>query len=144
MKKIVLFLLVGVISLFADFKHIDFKDIKTLGKDVVLIDIRTPSEWKETGTIPNSKKIMFFGEDGKYDARSWLDEFSKYVKDKNQPFVLVCRTGSRTNMVGNFLDKQMGFKNVYDLKGGITYGYLMQGFKTTKKDLKPNPVTGTY
>jgi len=143
MKKIVL-LLISVISLFADFKHIDYKDIKTLGKDVVLIDIRTPSEWKETGVVPGSKKIMFFNEKGKYDVNSWLKEFSKYVKDKNQPFVLVCRTGSRTNMVGNFLDKQLGFKNVYDLKGGITFGYLMQGFKTTKKDLKPNPVTGNY
>ncbi len=144
MKKIVLFLLVGIISLFADFKHIDFKDIKTLGKNIVIIDIRTPGEWKETGTIPNSKKIMFFGADGKYNARSWLDKFSKYIKDKNQPFILVCRTGHRTNTVGNFLDKQMGYKNVYDLKGGITYGYIMQGYKTTKKNLKPNPVMGTY
>ncbi len=143
MKKIFLLILLSI-SLFADFKHIDYKSIKTLGKDVVIIDIRTPSEWKETGVIPGSKKIMFFSENGKYDPKAWLAKFSKYVKDKNQPFVLVCRTGSRTNTVGNFLDKQIGFKNVYDLKGGITYGYLMQGFKTTKKDLKPNPVTGSY
>jgi len=143
MRKIIFGILVLSISLFADFKHLTFKEIKAL-KDAVIVDIRTPGEWKQTGVIPGSKKIMFFSEDGKYDARAWLDELGKYVKDKNQPVVLVCRTGSRTNMVGNFLDKQVGFKNVYDLKGGITWGYLNLGYKTTKKDLKPNPVTGGY
>ncbi len=143
MKKIAL-LILSTLSLFADFKHIDFKDIKNLGSNVVLIDIRTPQEWKKTGVIPGSKKIMFFDKKGNYDARAWLNEFSKYVKNKKQPFVLICRTGHRTKIVGNFLNKQMGYKNVYDLKGGITYGYLMMGYKTTKKDLKSNPVTGDF
>jgi len=75
MKKIILSLLVGVVSLFADFKSIDYKDIVTkLGKDTVIIDIRTPREWAQTGTIPGSKKIMFFDEHRKYDAAKWLKE----------------------------------------------------------------------
>jgi len=136
MKKIILSLLIGVISLFADFKSIDYKDIATkLGKDTVIIDIRTPREWAQTGIIPGSKKIMFFDEHRKYDTAKWLKEFSKYVKDKNQPFVLVCRTASRTKAVGRFLEQQ-GYKHIYDLKGGITYGYIMQGYKTEGKTSK--------
>ena len=143
MKRVVLGILVLSMGLFADFKHFSFKDIQTL-QNAVIVDIRTTGEWKETGVIPNSKKIMFFNDNGKYDARAWLNELSKYVKDKNQPIVLVCRSGSRTNMVGTFLSKQMGYTNVYDLKGGIVWGYLNMGYKTTKTDLKPNPITGGY
>ena len=129
----------------AEFKEIEFKDIEPkLGKDTVIIDIRTPGEWEQTGIIPGSHKIMFFDERGGYDVQKWMSEFEKYVKDKNQAFVLVCRTASRTKMVGDFLSKQMGYKKVYDLKGGIIYGYLNMGYKTDKKDLKPNPVTGGW
>jgi len=136
MKKIISIILLLSISLFADFNSIDYKDIATkLGKDTVIIDIRTPHEWAETGTIPRSKKIMFFDERGGYNIQKWMEEFSKYVKDKNQPFVLVCRTANRTKMVGNFLNKQ-GYQNVYDLKGGITYGYIKQGYKTEGKTSK--------
>jgi rhodanese-related sulfurtransferase len=133
MKKF-LFLILGVVmSLMADFKSIEYKDIKSiLGENVVLIDIRRPQEWAQTGIVPNSKKITFFDEKGNYDAKKWLDEFSKYVKTKEQPFVLICRTAHRTKLVGQFLQKQ-GYKNVYDLKGGITYGYINKGLKTVDK-----------
>ena len=133
MKKIILALLIGVVSMFANFKSIEYKDIESkLGKDTVLIDIRTPGEWAETGIIPGSKKIMFFDERGGYDVQKWMDEFTKYVKDKEQPFVLVCRTASRTKMVGQFLEQQ-GYKNVYDLDGGILFGYIHKGYKTEGK-----------
>jgi len=132
MIKKFLIVLFGIVSfLSADFKHIDFSDMQNLGS-VPVIDIRTPAEWKETGVIPGSIKLMAFDERGRMDIQSWLNEFSKYVKDKNQPFVLVCRTGSRTNTLGRYLNK-MGYKNVYDLRGGITFGYLMKGHQTTKK-----------
>jgi len=133
MKKFILLIIGVVMALYADFKSIDYKDIETkLGKDTVLIDIRTPGEWAETGIIPGSKKIMFFDDRGGYDVQKWMEEFSKYVTSKEQPFVLVCRTASRTKMVGQFLEQQ-GYKNVYDLKGGITFGYIMQGYKTEGK-----------
>ena len=43
----------------------------------------------------------------------------KDIKDKDQAFVLVCRSGNRTGIVGDFLSKQLGFKNVYHLQDGI-------------------------
>jgi rhodanese-related sulfurtransferase len=89
-------------------------------KNVPIIDIRTPGEWRETGVIKGSHKLMFFNDRGGYDIDKWMSEFNKIVKDKDQPFVLVCRTASRTKMVGRFLSGQMGYKNVLELKGGIT------------------------
>jgi len=133
MKKIISLILLLNIALFAEFKSINYEEVKELEKTqaAVIVDIRTPPEWKETGVIPNSKKIMFFDDKGNYDVVAWYKEFSKYVPNKEHPFVLVCRTASRTNMLGEFLDKE-GYKHVYQLKGGITYGYKMMGFKTVK------------
>ncbi|MCK5110346.1 MAG: rhodanese-like domain-containing protein [Arcobacteraceae bacterium] len=90
-----------------------------IDKNVIVIDIRTPPEWVQTGIVPTGKKIMFFDEKGGYDISSWLGKFVKLVKNKNQPFVLVCRTGNRTGTVGNFLSKELQYKNVYHLENGI-------------------------
>jgi len=131
-KKILGLLVLIQISLLAEFKHIDIDEAqKLMQKNVPVIDIRTPSEWRETGVIKGSHKLMFFDERGKYDVQKWLDSFNKVVKDKNQPFILVCRTASRTNMVGQFLANQEGYKNVYDLKGGIVH-WKRTGKQTVK------------
>ena len=143
MTKQILVLLVALVSILsADFKHITYEDMKKLG-NVPVIDIRTPGEWKETGVIPGSIKLMAFDERGRIDIKSWLQEFSKYVKDPNQPFVLVCRSANRTGMLGKYLEK-IGYKNVYDLKGGITSGYLSKGYKTTKPDYKPKSIFSIF
>ena len=130
--KIIGLLWVVQISLLADFKHIDIDEAqKLMEKNVPVIDIRTPSEWRETGVIKGSHKLMFFDERGRYDVQKWISQFDNIVKDKNQPFILVCRTASRTNMVGQFLSNKMGYKNVYDLKGGI-YHWRRSGKQTVK------------
>ena len=119
-KKIIIFIALIQSALMAEFKEVSVSELEGMMKqNVQIIDIRTPGEWKETGVIKGSHKIMFFDDRGKYDIDKWMAEFNKHVKDTNQPFVLVCRTASRTKMVGKFLDGQMGYKHVNDLKGGI-------------------------
>ena len=142
MKKILVIALLFLSVLNADFKHISYEEIKKLG-NVPIIDIRTPPEWKETGVIPGSIKLMAFDDRGRIDIKSWLKEFSKYVKDKNQPFVLVCRSANRTGILGQYLDK-IGYKNVYDLKGGITSGYISKGYKTTNPNYKPRSIFSIF
>ena len=119
MKKI---LLLGCLSVFAVADFIGLNPVQLqekIDKNVVVIDIRTPPEWKELGVVPTSSKIMFFDQRGEYDVSSWMTEFGKIVKDKNQPFVLVCRSGNRTGTVGSFLSEKLQFKNVYHLQHGI-------------------------
>ncbi len=119
-KKILSFIVLLQMALLADFRSIDTATLeKMMKQNVPIIDIRTPAEWRETGVIKGSHKIMFFNDRGGYDIDKWMSQFQKVVKDKNQPFVLVCRTASRTKMVGQFLSTQMGYKYVNDLKGGI-------------------------
>lgn len=123
MKKIFILLFALSTLLFADFKGVTTAQLEKMVKEgAPIIDIRTPGEWKE-GVIPGSHKIMFFNENGDYDVQKFMQKFTKVVKDKNQPFILVCRTASRTKVVGNFLSKQMGYQKTRELTGGIMWGW---------------------
>ena len=131
MKKI---LLLSCLSIFAiaDFIGINPSQLqKKIDQNIVVIDIRTPPEWKELGIVPTSDTIMFFDERGGYNINSWLNKFTKLVKDKNQPFILVCRSGNRTSMVGKFLSDQLKYKNVYHLQNGIK-SWIKENRKTIK------------
>ena len=123
MKKILALLLTLHALLFADFQSIKTAEFEALVKNgAPIIDIRTPDEWKE-GVVPGSHKIMFFNEKGDYNVDKFLMQFAAVVKDKNQPFILVCRTASRTKVVGQFLANQMGYTNTKELAGGIMWGW---------------------
>ncbi|MFI5219220.1 MAG: rhodanese-like domain-containing protein [Bacteroidia bacterium] len=39
--------------------------------------------------------------------------------DKSKPVIIYCRSGSRSAAAVNQLEKQFGFTNLYNLKGGI-------------------------
>ncbi len=135
--KIVFTILLLTASAFAKFNHLDSAQVeKMIQQGVPIIDIRTPGEWKQTGVIKGAKLIMFFDRNGKYDAKKWLEEFSKVVKNKNQPFIIYCAHANRSKAVGKFLDKQLGYKNVNELEGGIIYGWIDKGKKTVKPDIK--------
>ena len=88
-------------------------------KGTVIIDIRTPEEWVETGTITGAKRIMFFNQQRKPVVAQFMVEFEKLVISKDQPFILVCRSGSRTNAVTNFLDKKLGYSQGGHLAKGM-------------------------
>ncbi|MRI83951.1 MAG: rhodanese-like domain-containing protein [Nitratiruptor sp.] len=108
-------------------KDISPQELKKLAEEgVVIIDIRTPMEWQQTGVIPNSKLLTFFDIYGNYDIDRFMQEFQRLVPTKETPFVLVCRTGSRTSTVGNFLANQMGYTNAMHLAGGI-YAWQREG-----------------
>ncbi len=126
-KKILLLVVMLQALLLADFKGVDTAEAEKLIKSgAPVIDIRTPAEWRETGVIPGAHKIMFFDERGNYDVNQFMSEFTKVVKEKNQPFILVCRTASRTKVVGKFLANQVGYDHVKELSGGMMWGWLNQ------------------
>lgn len=89
-----------------------------MDEGVPLIDIRTPPEWRSTGVVSGSKQIMFFDERGKFDMDKWLAELDK-IAGKNDKFILICRSGNRTGQVANYLDKKLGYTQVYHLQKGI-------------------------
>lgn len=93
--------------------------IKAQKEGVVIIDIRTPEEWQEVGTVPNAERIMFFDQKRKPLIKEFMTEFEKLVTSKDQPFILVCRSGSRTGRVTKFLDQRLGYANGAHLSQGM-------------------------
>jgi rhodanese-related sulfurtransferase len=84
--------------------------------DMVVVDIRTPMEWKQTGVVPGCKCVTFFDERGGYDAEAFLKAMDE-LGGKEQEIGLICRTGARTAQVAGFM-KQQGY-NVKNLAGGV-------------------------
>jgi rhodanese-related sulfurtransferase len=83
-----------------------------------IIDIRTEMEWRQTGIVPGAKCVTFFDDFGNYDVDKFLKAYHE-IADKKTLVGLICRTGSRTRMVTNFL-RQNGY-NAVNLDGGIFY-----------------------
>ena len=127
MPKIVVILCIFVFGLFATQRHVDISPA-LIESGIKVVDIRTPPEWSETGVVKGAILITFFDEQGRYDAQAFLQKLDRYVA-KGEPFAIVCRTGSRTKVVADFLSKQ-GYE-VTNLKGGMKL-LLSQGYAPSK------------
>ena len=122
MKNIVIILLLSTFGTIvqADVTKIGNKKLMLLIEDgVPIIDIRRKEEWQQTGIVKDSFLMTFFNKDGKADVKKWLQKL-ELVASKQDPFILICRTGRRTGIVANFLDKKLGYKKIYDVTNGIT------------------------
>jgi len=75
-----------------------------------LVDVRSIEELVDTGKIPGAKHIDYHG--GEFNAQ--IDEL-----DKNRPVMVYCKSGGRSGKTAKML-QQMRFKEVYDMKGGMT------------------------
>jgi len=73
-----------------------------------VLDVRESSEY-DAGHVLNSKLLPL----GKLKER--MGELEKF---KNQPIVVVCRSGNRSGTACFILGKQ-GFNQVYNLAGGV-------------------------
>ena len=119
--KIILIINVFVASFaFSDVIEIGNVELKSLlQKKIPLIDIRRKDEWKSTGIVENSILMTFFDKNGKANTNEWLKELNK-IANKNDPVILICRTGRRTGIISKFLSEKVGYRLIYDVTDGIT------------------------
>lgn len=89
-----------------------------LKQGVVLVDIRTEPEWRQTGIISGSHLLMLFDEKRQVvDPQGWLAKVKALVP-QDKPVILICRVGTRTVAAARFLVKS-GYGTVYNVEGGI-------------------------
>lgn len=134
MKKyvIALFMLLPLFAK-ADFKTLSTQQVQDkIKQGFAIIDVRRQDEYDKYGIIPNSHKLTFFDKNGRYNVEQWLSNLSKIVPNKDTPFILVCAHANRTKTIGRFLDKKSAYKNIFELDGGINYGWIDKGLATTK------------
>lgn len=89
-------------------ENVNVQAFETHIQGAQLLDVRTPAEWNE-GIIEGA--IMANIYDADFEA-----QLAKL--DKEKPVAVYCKSGGRS---GQAMDKmkQMGFKEVYNLNGGI-------------------------
>lgn len=120
--------------LWAEVVDIDIKELQTMisSGDIVVIDVRTPKEWQQTGIVKGSIPIMFFDEKRRAHTQEWMNQASVYIAPENE-VVLICRSGNRSKTIANYLSQQHGYKRVYNVKGGIKQ-WLRLGNKTVASE----------
>lgn len=120
--------------------ELDYSQKLKANENPQLIDVRTPEEF-DVEHLENSKNIN-------WNSDSFISTVSKL--DKSKPVFVYCKVGGRSNQAGNKLI-EMGFKQVYNLDGGImkwkgkkisksnttNSGYTLEDFeKVIKSDKK--------
>ena len=77
-------------------------------KDVVVLDVRTPEEFK-AGRVPGARNV---------DVKD--ERFAERVKslDKDKTYLVYCRTGRRSNAATATM-KQLGFGKLYNFAGSM-------------------------
>lgn len=99
-------------------KHVDAAAAATLlakRKDVVVLDIRTPGEFKG-GHIAGAKNIDFYGSDFANKIRAL---------DKSKSYLVHCASGGRSTRSLKVF-KELNFKSIYHLDGGFK-GWVKAG-----------------
>ena len=92
-------------------KQVDANEFEALMADdasVQVIDVRTPDEYAQ-GFIKNST-LMNFNDPS---FKSQLESLNK-----NKAVAVYCHSGARSNQAFEMM-KEMGFKKIYELQGGI-------------------------
>ena len=115
LKIFFLFIIATSVELVAKVEHLQVSQSNI--KNIIIIDIRTKPEWIETGILPDSETVTFFNIKGEYNIPKFLRTLNKITNNGKNKFAIICRTGSRTTMISDFLSRQ-GY-NFINLKGGI-------------------------
>jgi rhodanese-related sulfurtransferase len=102
--------------------------------NILIIDIRTPEEWRETGVIPGARRVDFYR-----GPQALLKSVLEMAGgDRNAPIALVCHSGSRSIQAQKFLQAQ-GFTQVYNLKEGMGGSAAGPGWLSRQLPLEPCP-----
>ena len=104
---------------FADVVDVNNKQILELSNtNIPIVDVRSSSEWEQTGVIPDSILLTFFDKKGNYDLDEWYKQLLLEVEE-GEPLILICRSGNRSRIIAEMMDTK--FDNViYNAQRGIT------------------------
>ena len=116
--KLICFLFITTFS-FADVVNITNEQILKLSKsNIPIVDVRRNSEWHQTGIVPKSILLTFFDKNGNYNFEEWYEKLRLNINEE-KPIILICRTGRRTKIIAEMMDKKLD-NVIYNAEDGIT------------------------
>ena len=87
----------------------------------LVVDIRTPQEWRDTGVIDGARLVTF------RDPKSFLAELGPELAD-GRDLILVCRSGNRTRAAASALAGTMP-NRIVSIDGGMKR-VISDGYRT--------------
>jgi rhodanese-related sulfurtransferase len=106
-------------TLLAELVNIDNNELqKLLNEKTIFIDVHRAEEWAETGVIESSQLLTFFDGNGNFNEQKWQIDMSD-LSDSSSPVILICRNGSRSKVIDNWMVNTLGYQTVYNVKEGI-------------------------
>ena len=104
--------------------------------DLVVLDVRTPTEWAMTGLPRDSHGINI-------QDRDFLDQARGAVLgDLDQPVAVICRSGTRSAKAAEELE-HAGFTHVFNISEGMS-GNESDGDGWLKRGLPTDPFIPPY
>jgi len=115
------------------YNNIDNAQLKTmLEQGVPVYDVRRADEWRQTGIVEGSELLTFIGAEATLSP-DFFPGFTAAVS-RDAPVILICRTGSRTSRLAEYLVEQLGYTQVYNVRNGIT-DWIREGNAVTQAQL---------
>lgn len=99
------------------YTQVDNAQLKTLiSQGVPLYDIRRSDEWRQTRVVEGSRTLTYVDGSGRPNP-AFLPSFMAEV-GKDDPVVLICRSGNRTDILARQL-ADLGYTKIYNVRDGI-------------------------
>ena len=96
---------------------------KALAGDVVLVDIRTPEEWKATGVSASAHAVTMH-----QAGPAFIDGLKLAMGgDTTKPLAIICNSGNRTSNIYADLQRA-GFSKLFNVAEGVGGGPFGRGW----------------
>lgn len=96
---------------------------ENVAKFTQIVDVRTPSEWQESGVINGAKLVTLVN-----DAAQFRQDLQNAGVDLSKPVAFICRSGRRSAHAASLVDSDAA--DITNLNGGMS-GLIKNGYKTT-------------
>ena len=107
-----------------------------LNNNLLIIDVRSKSEWKETGVIANAKLIQMYNATRTL-RKEYVSEILDFIGDnKSIEVAIICHSGGRSSGTVKMLEEK-GYYNISNIAEGMVgtnskEGWINRGFPTIK------------
>ena len=103
---------------------------KAAAGQLVLIDIRSPAEWRETGVGVSAIPISMH-------RPGFMEKVAKLTGgDKSKPLAVICASGGRSSVIAPKLE-QAGYTQIYNVAEGMLGGRYGNGWIPSGLPVKP-------
>lgn len=94
-------------------------NFRTEAGELMLIDVRSPQEWRETGVPRGARRVTIHDPGG---LKGFVDAIAAAVDgDLKKPIALICARGNRSTIAQRVL-REAGFTRVFNVREGFIGG----------------------